>query len=209
MQDTLPEAAWRGDSCFWVSLNGGKPLRLILDSGADGIFVSGPQACSANLERLVSDHIAGLGAVGDSGGYPHGVSPPRRDWRDWLEDCLVHVKAGMQLPLNADGAIGLNVFEKFYGAFRPCFKETGPRPLCGGFRALVYFQSRRALIPGESFPAGECCDRWPARPVFPCLIPEPLSVRHRERPIGELPRAREWTFAEPQAESTAPSVPCR
>jgi len=52
-----------------VSLNGGKPLWLILDSGADGIFVSGDQARIAKVERLTADRIAGAGSARDDNAY--------------------------------------------------------------------------------------------------------------------------------------------
>jgi hypothetical protein len=94
-----------------VSLNNARPLRLILDSGADGIFVTRERARSAGLERLVSATIGGLGnaAVGNS-----QVALSRRVSIGELEfeDCLVQVMEKDSLP-EADGVIGMNVFENF------------------------------------------------------------------------------------------------
>ncbi len=94
-----------------VSLDGGKPLRLILDSGADGIFVNGTRARTVNVKRLVPDHIAGVGSVDHSGGYLALARHVATGGLE-LENCLVHVSDTASFP-NADGAIGLNVFEKF------------------------------------------------------------------------------------------------
>jgi tetratricopeptide (TPR) repeat protein len=94
-----------------VSLNGGKPLRLILDSGADGIFLSGDRARITKVERLTGDRIAGVGSARDGNAY---VAVARHVAMGALEfeDCLVHVTEARSFP-NADGVIGMNVFEKF------------------------------------------------------------------------------------------------
>lgn len=94
-----------------ISLNGSKPLRLVLDSGADGIFVSRPTARTLNLERITNDRIAGVGSPRDDHAYvalAHRVTAGSLE----LEDCLVHVSETSSFP-NADGVIGMNLFEKF------------------------------------------------------------------------------------------------
>jgi tetratricopeptide (TPR) repeat protein len=94
-----------------VSLNGSKPLRLVLDSGADGIFVRGARARTLNLERLTNDRITGVGSPRDDRAYvalAHRVTAGDLE----LEDCLVHVSETSSFP-NADGVIGMNLFEKF------------------------------------------------------------------------------------------------
>jgi hypothetical protein len=94
-----------------VRLNGGKPLRLILDSGADGIFVARADARAAGVERLTADHVAGAGSASrddDYVGLARNVSIGKLE----LEDSLIHV-TGTKLFPGADGAIGMNVFEKF------------------------------------------------------------------------------------------------
>ena len=94
-----------------VRLNGGKPLRLLLDSGADGIFVAGPDARAAGVERLMADHVAGAGYASRDDEYV-GLARKVDIGKLELEDSLIHV-TGTKLFPDADGAIGMNVFEKF------------------------------------------------------------------------------------------------
>jgi hypothetical protein len=93
-----------------VSING-KPMRFLLDSGADGIFVSGERAQRAGLERIASARVGGVGSVHDGSAFvalAHQVSMGDLQ----LKDCLVKVTEPGSVP-DADGVIGVNVFANF------------------------------------------------------------------------------------------------
>ena len=93
-----------------VGVNG-KARRFILDSGADGIFMRGERAQRAGLERLASARVGGVGSAHDRSafvGLAHQISIGELK----LKDCLVKVTEPGSFP-DADGVIGLNVFENF------------------------------------------------------------------------------------------------
>jgi tetratricopeptide (TPR) repeat protein len=110
----LPDGRNQTGWLISVRLNGGKPLRLIVDSGGDGIFVNSARAGAAHIERLTADRVSGAGSAaktnndGDYLGLAGRVSIGSLE----LEDALIHVTDATRFP-NADGVIGLNVFEKF------------------------------------------------------------------------------------------------
>ncbi|HEX4808791.1 MAG TPA: aspartyl protease family protein, partial [Bryobacteraceae bacterium] len=84
-----------------VSLNGGRRLQLILDSGADGIFVNAASARAAKVEPLIAERVDDVGSAADSNAYvalAHHVTMGSLE----LEDCLVHVTDTSAFP-TADG----------------------------------------------------------------------------------------------------------
>lgn len=94
-----------------ASINSGKPLRLVLDTGADGIVLNPRPAREAGLERLGD---AALGGAGERGAVPAYLALARSVAIDDLriENCLVRVAASDLVP-GADGVIGANVFQEF------------------------------------------------------------------------------------------------
>lgn len=93
-----------------VSVNG-KAMRFILDSGANGIFVSAARAQRAGLEWLASARVGGVGSAHDRSAFvalAHQISMGDLQ----LKDCLVKVTEPESFP-DADGVIGVNVFENF------------------------------------------------------------------------------------------------
>ena len=92
-------------------INGGRPLRLLLDTGARGIVIDSAAARKLDLETLAASR---LGGFGDAGRSESRVALARSvTFGDLtLEDCLVEV-AGQNLTAGADGVIGADVFESF------------------------------------------------------------------------------------------------
>jgi tetratricopeptide (TPR) repeat protein len=93
-----------------VSINGGRPLRLVFDTGAAGIVISPRPAAELRLEYLGD---AGLHGVGQS------VVKTRKMLADSLRigdlslrNCVVDV-ADCALADHIDGAIGSNLFQQF------------------------------------------------------------------------------------------------
>jgi Aspartyl protease len=93
-----------------VSINGGKPLLLALDTGASGIYVSRKSVEKLHLEDLAEAAVTGLG---------EGRQDSRLALADTVQvgdlgfrNCLVYV---MRQPITdgADGVIGASFFEKF------------------------------------------------------------------------------------------------
>jgi len=94
-----------------VSVNGSKPLRLVLDSGADGIVLNACAAGNIDLEPLVE---GALGGTGSRESVPAHLMLARSleigDFR--MENLLIRAAAS-NLVGGADGIIGTNVFQAF------------------------------------------------------------------------------------------------
>jgi predicted aspartyl protease len=52
-----------------VRINGGRPLKLIFDTGAGGILIHSKAAEKAGIERVASTKIKGIGDAGAQSGY--------------------------------------------------------------------------------------------------------------------------------------------
>ena len=92
-------------------INGGKPLRLLLDSGAEGIYLNSREARKLDLESLGEARIAGLGQTGVVSGQ---VALARTLSIDafQIENAILHVMDLVWLS-EADGVIGTDVFQDF------------------------------------------------------------------------------------------------
>jgi predicted aspartyl protease len=92
-------------------INGGKPLRLLLDTGARGIFIDSRAARNLALETIVVSRLSGLGDTGQAESrvaLAHSVA-----FGDLaFEECVVEV-TGRSLTSGADGVVGADVFERF------------------------------------------------------------------------------------------------
>jgi tetratricopeptide (TPR) repeat protein len=92
-------------------INGGKPLSLLLDTGARGMVINARAARNLGLETIVASRLKGLGdpAAGES-----RVALARRvEFGDLaFEECLVEVSE-RNLTSGADGVVGADVFGRF------------------------------------------------------------------------------------------------
>jgi tetratricopeptide (TPR) repeat protein len=103
----------------WVvsaTFNGGRPLRLILDTGTRGMMIGRKAARNLALEPLAASRVSGFGENESADGalmLAQRVSIGKLEMRD----CLINV--GREVPPGADGIIGLNLFERFLIRIEP------------------------------------------------------------------------------------------
>jgi tetratricopeptide (TPR) repeat protein len=92
-------------------INGGRPLRLLLDTGARGLLIRKAAARDLGLEPIVESQVGGLG---DGSAVESTLSLARRVAFDDLEfrDCLVEV-SGEAPARGVDGIVGPSLFERF------------------------------------------------------------------------------------------------
>ena len=137
-------------------INGGKPLRLLLDTGARGIVIHPRAARNLALETIVASRLGGLG---DTGAGESRVALARTvAFGDLVfEECLVEV-SGRSLTSGADGVLGADVFGRFkIGVDAQAsvlqltpFDDTPPAPVDGarplvpaiGMRNLLFVRAR-------------------------------------------------------------------
>jgi tetratricopeptide (TPR) repeat protein len=93
-----------------VSINGSKPLRLVLDTGAEGIVISGRVAKKLGLEYLADAGLRGVGRSGVETRKTLADSVRIGDLR--LRNCVVDVADGT-IAEQIDGAIGSDLFAQF------------------------------------------------------------------------------------------------
>lgn len=94
-----------------VRLNDGRPLRLLLDTGARGILISSRTARSLHLESLGPTVLGGFGEGGNvAGEYRLAASLQVGDLR--YRHVIIEVGA-VELPAELDGVAGLELFRHF------------------------------------------------------------------------------------------------
>jgi hypothetical protein len=93
-----------------VSINGGKPLRLVFDTGAPGIAISRRSAEKLSLEYLADAGLRGVGCSGVEARKMLADSVRIGDLH--LRNCVVDV-ADRALADRIDGVIGSSVFQQF------------------------------------------------------------------------------------------------
>jgi tetratricopeptide (TPR) repeat protein len=94
-----------------ASINHGKPLRLILDTGADGILLSSKAVRNLGLETLTRSQITGLGQEEPANALVAVAQTVEfEDFR--LQDCVLQISDAALTP-GADGIVGANVFQEF------------------------------------------------------------------------------------------------
>ena len=92
-------------------INGGKPLRLLLDTGARGIVVYSRAARKLALETIVASRLAGFGDTG--AGESRVALASTVTFGDLaFEECLIEVPM-RSLTAGTDGVIGADVFARF------------------------------------------------------------------------------------------------
>lgn len=92
-------------------INGSKPIRLLLDSGAEGIYVNRRTARKLNLELLVETRVGGLGSSTHANGQMGLASRLTMENLEF-ENTLVRV-LDLEWLSDADGVIGTDVFKDF------------------------------------------------------------------------------------------------
>jgi tetratricopeptide (TPR) repeat protein len=92
-------------------INGGKPLRLLLDTGARGMVIYARAAGTLGLETIVASRLTGLGDP--SAGESRVALARRVEFGDLaFEECLVEVSQRSLAP-GTDGVLGADVFGRF------------------------------------------------------------------------------------------------
>jgi len=105
-------AAWRPASMLLlVRINGGKPLRLIFDTGAEGVVISRRAAEKLGLEYLGSKQFRGWGSGPSSEGRM-GLAQSLSIGDLRMKNCLVDVIDSLPAP-DADGVIGPALLQRF------------------------------------------------------------------------------------------------
>jgi tetratricopeptide (TPR) repeat protein len=93
-----------------VSLNGGAPVTLLLDTGASGVTISRKLAEKIGARKLSEQSLEGVGKGSAVHGYQAWVDKVTIGSLEF-HDCFVHVAP--QAVADADGLIGSDIFEKF------------------------------------------------------------------------------------------------
>lgn len=108
-------------------VNGGRPLRLVVDSGARGILVYRSAARGLELEPMVASQVGGLG-TGDTAESVLSLARTLAIGDLRLRDCLVEVSS-REIVAGTDGVISPNVFERFLVRIDPRARvlELAPR----------------------------------------------------------------------------------
>ena len=106
-----PAGATRYGLIVTARINGGRPLRLVLDTGARGILLHKSAAAGLELERVAESQVGGFGGNGASDSV---LTLARSVAFDELKfsDCLVEVSAH-DVAAGADGIVGASLFERF------------------------------------------------------------------------------------------------
>ncbi len=106
-----PAGANRDGVLISVRMNGGKPLRLLLDTGARGLSIDSRAARKLDLETITASGLRGFGDSGSAGS--HLALARTVSMGDLVfEECLVDVSDHI-LTDAADGVAGVDLFERF------------------------------------------------------------------------------------------------
>ncbi|HVX66543.1 MAG TPA: aspartyl protease family protein [Bryobacteraceae bacterium] len=111
-----------------ISINGSRPLKLVLDTGADGIFVHAKAASKLGLEYLSAAAARGAGEGGPAEATRTLAAKVQAGAVEW-RNCVVDVIAKPVSP-EVDGVIGASVFRQFLLELDPQreFLELVPYP---------------------------------------------------------------------------------
>ncbi len=94
-----------------VSIDGGEPARLLLDTGAGGITINANLAARFHIKRLAAVTVSGLGDTGDIRGYV-GVAERVRVGGVEFRDAVVTVAESSSVG-GEQGLLGTDIFEPF------------------------------------------------------------------------------------------------
>jgi hypothetical protein len=106
-----PATAAQAGMLVAARINGGKPLHLLLDTGASGITVNAGAARNLGLETIAASRLGGFGEAGAD--ESHIALARTVTFGDLaFEECFVEI-SGRSLTTGADGVLGADVFERF------------------------------------------------------------------------------------------------
>jgi predicted aspartyl protease len=111
MSPSYPGSSRPAGMVLRVILNGGKPLRLLFDTGARGIVIRSKAAEKLGLEFLASSLVRGVGA-GEPAKAWIGLAQSLRIENLKMRNCLIEVSSGLP-PGDDDGVIGAAMFQRF------------------------------------------------------------------------------------------------
>jgi len=94
-----------------VSINGAKPLKLEVDTGAGGILINSKAAQKVGLRKLRDIKLGGIGDEGERDAYLSMADTVRIGTVEFA-DSIVEVSDKKTLP-EVDGLIGMDVFSAF------------------------------------------------------------------------------------------------
>jgi predicted aspartyl protease len=94
-----------------VSINGGEPVRLLLDTGASGIVINANLAARSHMKRLAAKTVGGLGDTGDVPGFV-AVAERVRVGGVEFRDAVVTVSESSSV-VGEQGLLGTDIFEQF------------------------------------------------------------------------------------------------
>jgi hypothetical protein len=106
-----PAGATQDGLIVTVRINGGNPLRLVLDTGARDIMISGRAAKNLGLETVVASQINGFGQ-GERGESQLALARSLAIGDLRFEDCPIEVSV-RGIVNGADGILGAGIFEAF------------------------------------------------------------------------------------------------
>ena len=109
--DSAPSVPSQDGILVAARINGGKPLRLLLDTGARGIILNPRAARDLALETIVASSLSGFGEAG-AGESRVALARTVAFGDLTFEECLIEV-AGRSLTTGADGVIGADIFQRF------------------------------------------------------------------------------------------------
>ena len=94
-----------------VSINNGKPLKLLLDTGASGILINRRAAERVAVQRIAEMKFGGIGDQGDQTGYT-ALADHVRIGEVEFQDYVIEVSDKKSVA-DEDGLIGTDVFSRF------------------------------------------------------------------------------------------------
>jgi predicted aspartyl protease len=117
----------RGGLLLSARINGGSDLRLILDTGATGVAINASEGRNAGLEYLAASALTGFGSASPTPArVALAASFETGDFK--VTNLLVQV-SDTELTADADGMIGLDVFEDFLIELNPHERRLDLTPL--------------------------------------------------------------------------------
>jgi hypothetical protein len=128
-----PAGAAQDGLIVMVRVNSGKPLRMILDTGARGILLDARAAKGLGLEPIAASQVRGFGD-GEAGDSQLNLARSLAVGNLHFEDCLIEVSPRRITP-GADGILGAGLFEAFrmrvdarHGVMELTPSDGDPRP---------------------------------------------------------------------------------
>jgi predicted aspartyl protease len=117
MSPSYPGSARPAGMVLRVSINGGKPLRLIFDTGARGVLIRSKAAEKLGLEFLGDSLVGGIGRSEPAKSWI-GLAQSLRIGDLQMRNCPIEVSDGLP-STDADGVIGAAMFQRFLIRFNP------------------------------------------------------------------------------------------